>query len=287
MSADAHSEIWGFEVLKGQDNYKAWARRFRNGLAYEGYTRALDEKRPVAKDDEWNRFHRKAFAIFFAKIDERLTALVLNCDCLFDAWELLRNQFWDNGFTAKHDAVQKIFLITLISCDDDVGSYIQAIMDNKRELMALQCGLPDWWFTSILISNLNGKFPMFAQSIIALRKELPEFDLVAAELRKVDRMQKGDLEIMANRARWKKETQGLGQRQGQGQDREKKKDRKSKKYKQDNKRAGEKTCKKHPNQKKHGDAECWEQHPKLMPDHFRPKSKNDAPEAKVSYVAAF
>lgn len=141
--------------MKGQDNYKEWARRFRNGLAYEGYIRALDEKRPVegVEDDEWKRFHRKAFGMFFAKIDDRVLVLVINCDCLFDSWELLKNRFLETGFPAQHRAAQKLYFITLSNCDNDVGSYIQAIKAIKWELTGLNGGLLDWWFTSILISN--------------------------------------------------------------------------------------------------------------------------------------
>lgn len=127
------------------------------------------------------------------KMDEDIALMIEHCDTLIEAWELLKEQHVDIGFTAKHTLEQKLTTITPSSCSNQVGKYIQA----------LECGFPDWWCTSVLIANLDGHFKDFAQRV-AIRKELPSFETVAAELRQIKCMTQRDSEASAHRAQVRK-----------------------------------------------------------------------------------
>ena len=67
------------------------------------------------------------------KMDEDIALMIEHCDTLIEAWELLKEQHVDIGFTAKHTLEQKLTTITPSSCSNQVGKYIQA----------LECGFPD------------------------------------------------------------------------------------------------------------------------------------------------
>jgi hypothetical protein len=46
--------------------------------------------------------------MFHAKIDETIAVLIEDCDCLHEAWTLIKAQFHDTGFTAKYYAARKL-----------------------------------------------------------------------------------------------------------------------------------------------------------------------------------
>ncbi|KAL9576175.1 MAG: hypothetical protein Q9203_007789, partial [Teloschistes exilis] len=151
-----------------------------------------------------------------------------------------RRQCVDSGFTAKHSAGQGLVSTTFSSCKDDVEEYIGTMNGCIRERLLLGCDFPPWWLVSCFIANLEGNFGEFTQQV-ALRRDLPSFGDVSADLREVSRLQKRESEARAYRALAKKGAQSDGAR-----------------------KKGRKQCSFH-KVTTHNDAQCWHLHPGLKP----------------------
>ena len=133
---------------------------------------------------------------------------------------ILKKQYLDTSFTAKHIARQKLLQITLNSCKNDVKKYIRQLNVYKDEQIALNCEFSKWWVISCLIANLKDRFKNFVQRV-ALLKFLLKFDSIVAQLREMNRIQKRENEIQTHRAQFRKEAQM----------KEKKKEKKKKNFK--------------------------------------------------------
>ncbi|KAL9584917.1 MAG: hypothetical protein Q9203_004471, partial [Teloschistes exilis] len=164
----------------------------------------------------------------------------------------------DNGFTAKHSAGQKLVSTTFSSCKNDVEKYIETMNGCIREQLLLGCDFPPWWLVSCFIANLEGNFKEFTQQV-ALRRDLPSFEDVSADLREVSRLQKRESEARAYRALARKGAQS---------DEAKKKNKKQ--------------CSFH-KVTTHNDAQCWHLHPELKPkdeDKHKGKGKGKSKDNK-------
>lgn len=236
-----------------------------------------------------------------AKMDEDVAVLVENIAEVYDVIAFPTEQYDDTGFTAKHHITQQLVAISLTTKGGDVDAYIGAILANKREQEHLKCGFPDWWFTSVLISNLDGKFKDFAQRQ-ALKKALPNFEEVAAELREVNRMTKRDNEVTAYRAQVQQGQSAFKAAQKKKQEEAKQKQKNSGTQTDGQKSGGGKkaklTCTMH-GEGNHDDSTCYKQHEELRPANWKPKHKRSnkkkdddddvdltKPSAKYTYTCA-
>ena len=159
---------------------------------------------------------------------------------------ILKKQYFDTSFTAKHIARQKLFQIILSSCKNDVKKYIRQLNVCKDEQIALNCEFLEWWVILCLIANLKDRFKNFVQRVV-LFKFLFKFDSIVAQLREMNRIQKRENEIQAYRAQFCKEAQM-----------KKKKKKKEKKKKNFKKRSKGFVCKIF-----HFDFKYWVQHSEL------------------------
>ena len=199
--------------------------------------------------------------------------------------KILKKQYLDTSFTAKHIARQKLLQITLSSCKNDVEKYIRQLSACKDEQIALNCEFLEWWIISCLIANLKDRFKNFVQRV-ALLKFLFKFDSIVAQLREMNRIQKRENEIQTHRAQFRKEAQM----------KEKKKEKEKKNLK---KRSKCFVCKIF-----HFDVKCWIQHLELRSNkkndnkkkmnkrkkkkkNKKKKSKSDDKNVKVSHVQTF
>ncbi len=122
-------------------------RRIKNGLNLEGWHWALEEK-PIMPDsttsltseeqaactnniEQWRCHYSKAFPIFFAQLTEYKSVLV--------AYNLPKAQYDDTGFTTKHYAALQLISITLSSCNNEFGTYIQSIIVNQKKQSNWDC----------------------------------------------------------------------------------------------------------------------------------------------------
>ncbi|KAI4260716.1 MAG: hypothetical protein LQ352_000108 [Teloschistes flavicans] len=271
-----YSSVWGFENLHGKSNYKVWIKKLKNAIAFEGWSRIIkeccpdeakrvevgepdsegvrqtrelnEEEKRQAKADraQWIRYNQKAWICMYNKLDDEIALQIDDSTEVVEALIVLENHYQHNGFTAKHIAGQKMVSTTLSLCKNDVEKYIQAMNACIREQSLLRCNFPDWWIVSCFIANLEGRYKEFTQRV-ALKKELPSFEEISTDLRKVDRMAKCESEARAYRAQARKGAQA---------EEDKKKDKNKNK---------KKPCSVHKTTN-HNDKECWTQHPELISD---------------------
>jgi len=321
-----HSGVWTFENLHGQSNYKVWIKKLRNALSYEGWERILEEQEPSelaadsssiadGQDDdgnpifrrpkaaelaankadikEYRHFNRKGWSCMYNRIDEVLLLQIDDINSVYEAIVLLRLQYLDIGFTAKHTAGQKLITTTLSSCNNDVNGYVQAIYACMKDANSLECAFPEWWIVSCFIANLDGRYKEFTQRI-ALQKVLPTLETVSAELREVDRMQKREAETKAFRVQ--------ASRGAAAQKDDKKRSDEARKPSTEGHRVKDKdlickACKAADKSYRHHHTKCWIAHPELRPDGSKSKDKgkrkrkdkdkekdDDETSAKAAYV---
>ena len=245
--------IWGFENLKGASNWKNWEICFKNALKYERWIYVLTDEPDSSEEEDleskWSIHNSRALSFIVAKCDSQPRSHVEECKRAKEAYEILKNQFASTGFTAKHNICCRLFTTTLSSLGGAIDTYITAFMNIKKELQALESGVPEWMFCSFMLNNLDKKYSDFVRSI-SLQKELPSFTIVAAQLREVERQfKKTNTETQAYRAQ-----SGNNNKKGK------------------NEKCS--VCNFEDGKKVHKNSECWKQHPEKMPSKFKKNQKD-------------
>ena len=108
--------------------------------------------------EAWFERNRRAMLMMYNMCDEEVKSCIAHCKTIKGAYETLQKQYDDTGFTAKHQATQRIIRITMWSCNDDVETYTRQMQMARDELKFLGSDLPDSWFLACLIINLEGRF---------------------------------------------------------------------------------------------------------------------------------
>ena len=72
-------------------------------------------------------------------MNEFIEQSIVNYKTIVKVMRILKKQYLDTSFTAKHIARQKLLQITLSSCKNDVEEYIHQFNVCKDEQIALNC----------------------------------------------------------------------------------------------------------------------------------------------------
>ena len=72
-------------------------------------------------------------------MNEFIEQSIIDCKTIVEVIRILKKQYLDTSFTAKHIARQKLLQITLSSCKNDVKKYIRQFNACKDEQIALNC----------------------------------------------------------------------------------------------------------------------------------------------------
>ena len=239
-NVDTHSRVWSFDKLHEFSNYRIWHQKMMFEFQYEDFLHLFEEEKsimldqiekkmsdPTVEDDTslqsrslmreerkkiqknieiWKRHNQRAISILYNKVEEFIEQFIVSCKTIVEVMRILKKQYLDTSFTAKHIARQKLLQITLNSCKNDVKKYIRQLSACKDEQIALNCEFLEWWIVSCLIANLKDRFKDFVQRVVLL-KFLLKFDSIVAQLREMNRIQKRENEIQAHRAQFRKEAQ--------------------------------------------------------------------------------
>ena len=232
VSTSNFTALWNFEKLKGNDNYKAWARSCKNALQTMGVwhtcldiippqrpsdtiVREVDGITAITKKTDtvyqaeltawrtrltkWHTHDRIARGHIFNKLTETPQDIVEDIEYSNEMWLMLQKRFSNQGYTKAYSLTEQMQLTTLSSCDGDIQKYTAKIQSLNKDLNAMEQGEPELKLTFKLLMNLEGKFKEYVSRTIT-QEEMPSFDKVATDLAELDRMAKHEASSMALRA---------------------------------------------------------------------------------------
>ena len=194
-NVDTHSRVWSFDKLHEFNNYRIWHQKMMFEFQYEDFLHLFEEKKSIMLDqiekkmfdstaegdtslqsrslmrkerkeiqkniEIWKRHNQRVISILYNKIEEFIEQFIVSCKTIVEVMRILKKQYLDTSFTAKHIARQKLLQITLNSCKNDVKKYIRQLSACKDEQITLNCEFLEWWVVSCLIANLKDRFKNF------------------------------------------------------------------------------------------------------------------------------
>ncbi|KAK3170194.1 hypothetical protein OEA41_009580 [Lepraria neglecta] len=182
---------------------------------------------------------------------DKPTSMIEDMENTFSIWCMLKENYQDSGFTARHTAFQKLTTTTVGDYEDSVDSYIHSIRTNAKDLKYMNATVPDWILVSTLLNNLDNKYTDFVHRIVLTATREPDFEEVVKLLYKEDRLAKREVistAIAAARAKGLKQTEIYEE--------------------------GEcRHCPKGKKKKIHPEETCWILHAELRPDRYKTKNE--------------
>ena len=182
--------ILNFPKLKGSSNWRAWERSLNLALQSEGLDYVLTADTPSAassqKDITDFKVHdSKTRALIGSKCEDGPLHYVYESKTAKEAYDTLKRQYAETGFTARYTVFYKLRKTTISSpgIDGDLEAYISAHTLLRSDLKALDNTIPDWTFCSILINNLEGRYDTLVYIVLS-KKDLPTFDTLSSQLSK-------------------------------------------------------------------------------------------------------
>ena len=202
---------------------------------------------------EWSVKNRRAAQLLIMYYMDKPTSMIEDMEDAFSIWCMLKKNYQDLGFTARHIAFQKLTKTTVGDYEGSVDSYIHGIRTNAKDLKNMNATVPDWILVLILLNNLDDKYTDFVHRIVLTATGEPDFEEVVKLLYEEDMAKREVMStaMAAARARGSKQTEICEE--------------------------GE--CWHYPKGKKkkiHPEETCWILHPELRPDRYKKNKKANA-----------
>lgn len=152
--------------LSGAANYQVWAIKMKSYLIAQDLWDTVDISPAKALTSDIRSQNSKALSLIILSCEDHVIRLIDPDDLAVTAWNKLKQQYGQIGFSARHLAFQSLVATQLSTCNS-IDHFIDQFRSHITTLSQMTSQpLPQWLLLSILINNVSNQFDAWSQSIM-------------------------------------------------------------------------------------------------------------------------
>lgn len=172
--ANVSIPVGSVEKLIGRANYASWALTMKFLLIKEGsWSTAVNVGENAVVDGELSL---RALATIGLHVDKRLFSIIRKCDTAKQAWDALKKQFDNKGYSREISLLRKLCGIWLNDFQS-VEEYLDEIQSTVQDLEEINFTIDDRLLVGLMLKGLPEEYEPFVMSLENSGKQLTSDDV--------------------------------------------------------------------------------------------------------------